>query len=123
MDELAANCLLYKPDVICIVETWLDKEIKDSEVNIPNYTLNRLDRNRHGGGIAIYVANNLHFSVVIAGPNFLEFLVICVKLAHGKLGISLLYRPPSTPHNFFDTFSSVLGSLNIPLYTNFFIIW
>lgn len=100
IDELAANCLLYKPDIVCIVETWLDKEIKDTEINIPNYTLTRLDRNRHGGGIAIYVANNLPFSIVAAGPNLLEFLVICIELPRGKLGVSLLYRPPSTPHNF-----------------------
>ena len=123
MDELATNCLLYKPDIICIVETWLDKDIKDSEVNIPSYSLTTLDRNRHGGGIAIYVANNLPFLLVVAGPNLLKFMVICVKLLHGKLGVSLLYRPPSTTHNFFDIFSSVLTSLNIPLYTYFLLFW
>ena len=112
------NCVLiasimYKPDVICIVETWLDKSIADCEIAIPNYTSTRLDRDRHGGGIAIYVANHLSFSVVASGPFDLEFLVIPIKQSHGKLGISLLYRLPSVPTSFFDTFSSSLENLNI----------
>ena len=53
IDELTATSHLYTPD---IVETWLDKGIANCEVDIPNFTLTRLDRNRHGGGIALYVA-------------------------------------------------------------------
>ena len=33
----------------------LSEEISDAEISIPDYSVIRLDRNRHGGGIAIYV--------------------------------------------------------------------
>ena len=98
VDDLCVNCLLYKSDIVCITETWLDKDISNCEIAIPNFTLTRLDRNRHGGGIAIYVANHLSFSDVALGPFDME---LSVKQPYGKLGISLLYRPPSAPAIFF----------------------
>ena len=88
VDKLCANCLLYKPDIICVVETWSD-HIANSEIAIPNLTVTRLDRDGHGRGIAIYIANHLSFSVVSSGPSYLEFLVISVKHSHDKLGVSL----------------------------------
>ena len=56
IDEVKASCLLYKPSITCIVETWLDSDILDSEICIPNYELIHLDRDRHGGGVGIYIA-------------------------------------------------------------------
>jgi len=44
LGKLKATCLLYKPDIVCIVETLLGSEIHDSEVCIPNYELTHLDR-------------------------------------------------------------------------------
>ena len=70
MDDLKANCLLYKPDIVCIVETWLGSDVLDSEICIPDYELTRLDRDRHGGGVIIYVACHLPFTVISSGPPF-----------------------------------------------------
>ena len=53
IDELAALCAANKPDVVCLVETWLSADVLNSEVVILNYSLLRLDRNRHGGSVAI----------------------------------------------------------------------
>ena len=30
LDELQANVLLQKPDIICIVETWLSEDVMDN---------------------------------------------------------------------------------------------
>ena len=49
IDDLRLVCSLYFPHVICIVESWLDIDILDSEICIQGY-LCRLDRTRHGGG-------------------------------------------------------------------------
>ena len=76
IEELKANCLLYKPDIVCVVETWLASDVLDFELNIPNYELTRLDRDRHGGGVAIYVAVHIPFTVISSGPHSLEFLAI-----------------------------------------------
>ena len=48
-------CEATKPDIVCIVETWLDNTIADNELSLPNFQLFRRDCNRHGGGIALYV--------------------------------------------------------------------
>ena len=49
------SLLLYA----CVVEAWLSEQISDAEISIPDYSVIRLDRNRDGGGIAIYVCNNV----------------------------------------------------------------
>ena len=54
-DELVCLCLASNPAVVCPTETWLCSDIVDTELLIPNYTIVRLDRNRHGGGAAIYI--------------------------------------------------------------------
>ena len=38
--------------------------------------MTRLDRNRHGGGIVIYVHNAISVGVLLSGPNELEFLAV-----------------------------------------------
>ena len=54
LDNLKIICSLFSPDIVCIVETWLDGNIDDTEVAIQGYHVYRLDRNRHGGGILIF---------------------------------------------------------------------
>ena len=51
-------CLIAKetnPACLIISETWLDNSVFDSEITIPNYVVCRNDRNRHGGGVCVYV--------------------------------------------------------------------
>ncbi len=55
--------------------------ISDSELRINGYTLVRRDRDRHGGGVMLYIRDNLSFCVVYNGPENLELLD--VKLLHG----------------------------------------
>ena len=47
---------------ICMTETWLDESVFDSEVQIDSYVLRRQDRNRHGGGVCIYIRSDLSFN-------------------------------------------------------------
>jgi len=50
------------PAVICISESWLDSSITDEEIRIDNYNIIRNDRNRQGGGVCMYIRNNLAFN-------------------------------------------------------------
>ena len=43
MNNLRIICGLYFPDIVCIVETWLDNSIVDSKVAIPCVALTALD--------------------------------------------------------------------------------
>jgi len=67
------------PDVVCIVETWLDGEICDQELVIDGYCVVRRDRNRHGGGVLMYIRASLEYNVLPVSDNQLEFLPISVN--------------------------------------------
>ena len=43
IDNLKLFCSVYSPDIICVVETWLDGDILDSEISIQGYSIVRLD--------------------------------------------------------------------------------
>ena len=59
IDELRLICATNSPHIVCVVETWLGDEVSDSEISIIDYYVTRLDRNRHGGGIAFYIRSDL----------------------------------------------------------------
>ena len=56
------------PDIVCIVESWLGHDVRDQEIAIPNYNIFRHDRNRHGGGVLIYVKDSYTTSVLPGAP-------------------------------------------------------
>ena len=79
IDHLRALVTTDMPDIVCIVETWLDSSISNIEIALPGYIIVRLDRNRHGGGILMYIHSSLHFSIIITSvPLSLEFLLLSV---------------------------------------------
>ena len=100
-DELAALCSNDKPDIICHVETWLCKDVLDSEIHIPKYSILRLDRNRHGGGIALYIHNSI-LSCCVALLAWNSLLCHCLELINFKLCIGVFYRPPFSSPVIFD---------------------
>ena len=51
-----------RASVIRITESKLDKTVLDEEINIDGYELARSDRNRHGGGVACYIRNDISFN-------------------------------------------------------------
>ena len=76
IDELTVLCITNMPDIVCLVETWLCMDILDMEISIPNYSIVRLDRNRHGGGVAMYIRNSVSYHVVLYSSAGLEVIVI-----------------------------------------------
>ena len=79
MDKLRALVDTQNPHIVCIVETCLSNDISDNEVSLEGYQVICLDRNRHGGGILIFVHDSLVSKVVMAGPSSLELLIISVS--------------------------------------------
>ena len=129
LDELHAVILSQKPDLLCIVETWLCEDINDSELLLPGYQLYRLDRNRHGGGIMIYVCSSLSCKVLLRGGPFnLEFLAISVFVESStihfckKFCICLSYCPPSSSVSIFDNLCTTLQIINPAYFSNFLLI-
>ena len=63
MDEFKIFVYQNKPDIIGIVETWLNEDQLDSELEIKDYKFLRKDRKNEfksqGGGIIIYYKSEL----------------------------------------------------------------
>ena len=51
--------ITYPYDIIAVTETLLDSNIDDSEFAPHSYSVFRRDRNRHGGGVMIFVRNHI----------------------------------------------------------------
>ena len=77
LDNLIVAIDIFKPHIICIVETWLSSEITECEISIPSFQLFRCDRNRHGGGVLAYVSNMFSVTVLPSPTPPLEALTLC----------------------------------------------
>ena len=124
LDELRAIADAENPDVICITESWISNEVKNDELAIANYQILRLDRNRHGGGVLLYV--HCFFSVNVL-PNInpgLELLTVSIEShnPYRKFCIALFYRPPSSSKDIFNSLCNVLHSLDPIVFNNFILI-
>lgn len=54
LDEIRLLLSTHKVDALLLQETKLDSNIDSKELFVPGYHLERKDRNRSGGGVAIY---------------------------------------------------------------------
>ena len=99
--------------VITLSETWLDGTIHDSEIDIPGYVFERKDRNRNGGGVAVYIKDDIQYSRRndIENDNT-ESLWIEIQQVHKKsFVIGTLYRP-ETGVEYFDFLSEMMDSVS-----------
>ena len=125
IDNLRSLCVFHSPDIICIVESWLDDTILDSEVSIQGYTHCRLDRSRHGGGVMIFVKNSFNFSLLFKGTQNYECLVVSVTCSLNvspDFTIALFYRPSGSGHELLDYLFSTLCNIFLLSSSNFCLI-
>ena len=94
-NSLRALCNIQNPGVVCMRDRveWLSSDIADEECAIDGYKCVRLDRNRHGGGVVIYVHDSLEVHVLLRAPIDLEFVLVSVGNVHCKIFIGLLEFP------------------------------
>ena len=63
IDELRLIFSKVFPPIIAITETWLDNSVKDSEMTIPNYSVERLDKKENRcRGVALYLLEGLKYT-------------------------------------------------------------
>ena len=82
---------------MCVVESWLSSDISLSEIAIQGYVTYCKDRNRHGGGILVYVRDTIQSSLhpSLTSPTDTELLWISIKISHTKYTFGAFYRPPN----------------------------
>ena len=97
IDEL--RCFIKEKGchILALHDTKLDNTIADNLPTIEGFTLYRNDRNRHGGGVAVYVAESLsHHTRNNIPENGLELIVLEIELTGAKpFCVVAWYRPPS----------------------------
>ena len=122
LDELRLIVEAERPDAICVNETWLSDEISNDELRLTNYCMFRLDRNRHGGGVLVYVKASFSVKVILAGPSDLELLVVSVSCRNLTHYIGIYYRPPSPFIDNFDRLCLTLSSLSSFYFSRFVLV-
>lgn len=65
-------------DILTINETRLDCPFSNAVISIPGSSLKRMDRNRNGGGVALYNRNSINYENIQTLDENLELL--CVKV-------------------------------------------
>ena len=93
-------------------ETWAHKDIADSGLEIPGYKLFRRDRGVKGGGLAVYVKNDVK---VIRRPDLEESTIerlwveVCPPKSRSFL-IGTFYRPPTSSNHAVKDFMPIFDS-------------
>ena len=116
IEELRLLVLESKPDIIALMETKLNDSICSSELNIPNYNLHRRDRTRNGGGVAIYVNNQLPYTLLAPTlPDTSESLWIKLSLTNTRpILLGAVYRS-QIEKDFCETFKPILHNVLDPI--------
>ena len=76
IQDLSLFLQLNKIDILMISETHLDHFIDNSDVDIGGFSIYRNDRNRFGGGVAIYIRD--HFPVKLRHDLRRAYTVRCL---------------------------------------------
>ena len=98
-----------KAAVLAVSESWLDDTIGDNEIGVDGYSVLRRDRNRHGGGVLVYVKDGLAFNrrpdLEVEGCETL-WVELFLPKTKGIL-VNCCYRPPDD-QMFLSKFESTL---------------
>ena len=132
IDEVRNILNSNKISVLGITESKLDDTINDSEVQVSGYDIIRKDRNRKGGGVALFIKQGIVANKVSILNNSLEYISVRIyeKNKH-NINLCIVYRPPNQ-NSFIDIITEdfkvfesnkneiiILGDLNINvLYQN-----
>ncbi len=85
IDQLRAVMVNIPFDILSINETKIDDSVPDNEINVAGYHLIRKERNRHGGGVLMYIRESIPFSerndLV---PTSLEMICVEISRLHSR---------------------------------------
>ena len=103
MQLLYADIVSQKIDVVMICETWFSHLHSDSSVGIQGYTLFRRDRcKRKGGGVCIYVRDDIQCAVVnCPSTESADIEIIWIRLLYCNIEyfIACCYVPPKPKYS------------------------
>ena len=93
LESLAHNLNLA---AICLTETKLDELVHDSCYTIQGYNIEYKHRTRRGGGVCIYIRDDIpYIRASIIENKILEHVSIDLTVKGKKFNLNVIYRPPS----------------------------
>lgn len=99
---MSAAIISSSADIVVLTETWLHRNIRDSELfdSFNLFNLYRCDRDaRQGGGVLVTVKKQFEsFSLNI--PSVLEIVWVSAKLSYRRIIFGACYRPPNSSLTF-----------------------
>ena len=110
INHVRLHVTVHHPHIISICETWLDESISSHESFIPGFSLVHRDRDRHGGGVAIFIHNSVQSTIHLKHPT-IELLLLDLKLKSSKITCGLYYRPPSSTQSDLASLEATLDEL------------
>jgi hypothetical protein len=113
-------------DVLGLSETKIDSSFPNAQFKIEGFNMYRKDRNSHGGGLILYVPDDLPHrrrqDLEIEDVIGIEHLVVEVIMKHEKIFIILVYRPPGTlSESLINTLSTITDKCFLQCKTVFII--
>lgn len=100
-------------DIFLVSESWLGAEVEDDFVSIGGYDLVRDDRvGRRGGGVCMYIKNDLKFELIELGQYSYEQLWIKLTISKKRYCVGVVYRTIETSvSEFLDSFEEVFFNI------------
>ena len=103
--------------ILCLNETWLDNTITNSQIHIPGYVIERRDRNRCGGGVLMYIRDDIDYELrtdIASVNNLVESLWVEIKCIDSMpCLISSIYRPPSARVGYYNGILDILDKASL----------
>ena len=121
LNQLADNCRVLNVSVLIITESKVDETIPSNLLTITGYhepiRHDRTINGRHGGGVLMYIADNLVFQhkKELQSDHY-EHIWADVRVNGTVFAINAFYRPPNESpadhQHFLETAESILIKLN-----------
>ena len=86
------------PHIICITESWANKDISDAELGLKGYVMFRRERiGRRGGGVILYIKESIQaYEIKLEREANCDKVVWCnIVTGNSTLTIGLVYRSPN----------------------------
>jgi hypothetical protein len=117
LDQLELLVKELNLSALAISESKLDDTISESTYSIPGYNMETRHRNRHGGGVMIFIRDNIPYCrKETLESKTLEHIAIDLTVGNKKYAVNVIYRPPNdSPEDhrtFLTDMSSTLSIIN-----------
>ena len=116
IDELRVVMLNNPLDILAINESKINESVSDDEISVSGFHLIRKDRNRHGGGVLMYIRETIPFSERNNLQTACSLEMLCVEISRPcsrPFLVTTWYRPPGSDARLFDDFENFLSRCDL----------